>query len=97
MAPGLVTYLATGRFPSRRARRVAQLLGARHLIQAAVTAFLPVPGVFALGAGVDAVHATSMVALAAADHASRPAALTDAVAETALAAAGFSFGRDAGT
>jgi hypothetical protein len=96
MAPGLVTYLATGHFPSRRARRVAQVLGARHLIQAAVTALVPVPEVFALGAGVDALHATSMVALAAADRASRPAALTDAMAETGFAAAGFSCGRDAG-
>jgi hypothetical protein len=65
MAPGLVTCVATGRFPGRRGRRVAQLLGARHLVQAAVTAFVPVPGVFALGAGADAAHAASMVMLAA--------------------------------
>jgi hypothetical protein len=97
MAPGLVTYLATGRFPTRRARRVAQLLGARHLAQAAVTAFVPVPDVFALGAEADTAHAASMVVLAAADPASRHAALTDALAEAAFAAAGFSYGRAAGT
>lgn len=97
MAPGLVIYLATGRFPSRRARRVAQVLGARHLAQAAVTAFVPLPDVFALGAAVDTAHAASMVLLAAADRAARPATLADALAESALAAAGFSCGRGAGT
>ena len=97
MAPGLVTYLATGRIPGRRGRRVAQLLGARHLVQAAVTAFVPVPDVFALGAEADAAHAASMVMLAAADRAVRHAALTDALAETVFAAAGFSCGRAAGT
>jgi hypothetical protein len=89
MAPGLVTYLATGRFPGRRGRRVAQLLGARHLVQAAVTAFVPSPDVFALGAEADALHAASMVALAAADRSARHAALTDALAETAFAATGW--------
>jgi hypothetical protein len=90
MAPGLVTYLATGRFPGRRGRQVAQLLGARHLVQAAITAFVPVPEVFALGAGVDAAHAGSMLLLAAADPAARHAALTDAAAEALFAAAGRS-------
>jgi hypothetical protein len=88
LAPGLVAYLATGRYPGRRARRVAQLLGARHLIQAAITAFVPEPDVFALGAAVDAVHAGSMVVLAAADPVARHAALTDALAETIFAAMG---------
>ena len=88
MAPGLVIYLATGRFPGRRGRRVAQLLGTRHLVQAAVTAFVPVPEVFVLGAAVDAVHAGSMVILGAADPAARHAALTDALAETVFAAMG---------
>jgi hypothetical protein len=97
MAPGLVTYLATGRFPGRRGRRVAQVLGARHLAQAAVTAFVPVPDVFALGAEADAAHAASMVMLAAADRTARPAALTDALAEAVFAAAGLSCGRAAGT
>jgi hypothetical protein len=90
MAPGLMTYLATGRFPGRRGRRAAQLLGFRHLVQAAVTAFVPVPEVFALGAGVDAVHAGSMMVLAAAGPGARHAALTDAVAEVLFAAVGRS-------
>jgi hypothetical protein len=47
-----------------------------------------VPGVFALGAAVDAVHAGSMVVLAAADPVARHAALTDALAEAIFAAMG---------
>jgi hypothetical protein len=90
MAPGTLTYLATGRSVGRRGRRVARLLGTRHLVQAAVTAFVPVRGVFALGAAVDAVHAGSMLLLAAADPVARDAALTDALAEAAFAAAGWS-------
>jgi hypothetical protein len=97
MAPGLVTYLATGRFPSRRVRRIAQLLGARHLAQAAVTATVPVPDVFALGAAVDTAHAGSMVMLAPAGATAWRAALVDALAEAAFAAAGLSCGRAGGT
>ena len=92
MAPGLVIYLATGRFPSRRARRVARLLGTRHLAQAAVTAAVPVPDVFALGAAVDTGHAASMVMLAPAGGAAWPAALLDALAEAAFAATGWGAG-----
>lgn len=90
LAPGPVIRLATGRFPGRRARRVARVLGARHLIQAAVSSLAPLPGVLAAGAAVDAVHAASMVALAAADRGSRRAALTDALTESFLAVAGIS-------
>ena len=97
MAPGLVIYLATGRFPSRRARRVAQLLGIRHLAQAAVTAAVPVADVFALGAAVDAGHAASMLTLAPAGGTAWRAALVDALAEVVFAAAGLSCGRAAGT
>jgi hypothetical protein len=88
--PGTTIFLATGRLPSRRTRRVAQLLGARHLAQAALTAAKPRPEVLAVGALVDAVHATSMLLLAAVSGAGRSAALTDALAESAFAAAGFS-------
>jgi hypothetical protein len=88
--PGTTIFLATGRLPSRRTRRVAQLLGVRHLAQAALTAAAPRPEVLAAGALVDAAHAASMLLLAAVSRAGRGAALTDALAETAFAAAGFS-------
>jgi hypothetical protein len=89
LVPGPVIWLATGRLPSRRARRVAQVLGIRHLIQAALTAAAPEPAVLAAGGQVDAVHAASMLLLAAVSRAGRRAALTDALTEAAFAAAGF--------
>jgi hypothetical protein len=93
LAPGLVIWLATGQLPSRQARRVAQVLGIRHLIQAVLTAAAPEPGVLAIGRQVDAVHAASMLLLAAVSRAGRRAALTDALTEAALAAAGLSASR----
>ncbi len=89
LLPGPVIWLATGQRPSRRARRVAQVLGIRHLIQAGLTAAAPSPAVLAVGGQVDAVHATSMLLLAAGSRAGRRAALTDALTEAALAAAGW--------
>jgi hypothetical protein len=88
LLPGPVIWLATGQLPSRRSCRVAQVLGIRHLIQAAVTAAAPEPAVLAIGGQVDAVHAASMLALAAVSRAGRRAALTDALTEAAFAAAG---------
>ena len=82
--------LATGRLPGRRACLVARVLGARHLAQAALTAVVPRPGTFAAGGEIDAVHATSMLLLAAASKPERRAALADALAEAAFAAAGLS-------
>ena len=76
-----------------RARRVARVLGVRHLVQAALTAAAEQtdPGSpVALGGGavVDLLHAASMLALGAADGRVRRTALADAALETALAAAG---------
>jgi len=90
LAPDRTIRLATGRAPGRRTRRVARLLGARHLAQTALTAVAPRPAVFAAGGQVDAVHAASMLLLAAVGDSGRRAALTDALAEAAFAAAGFS-------
>ncbi len=85
LVPGAVIWLATGQLPSRRACRVAQVLGARHLIQAALTAAAPDPAVLAIGGQVDAVHAGSMLLLAAVSRAGRRAALTDALIEAVFA------------
>jgi hypothetical protein len=89
LVPGPVIWLATGQRPSRRARRVAQVLGFRHLIQAGLTAAAPSPAVLAVGGQVDAVHATSMLLLGVVSRAGRRAALTDALTEAALAATGW--------
>jgi hypothetical protein len=90
LVPGPAIRLATGRLPSRRACRVARVLGARHLIQAVLTAAAPGRTALAVGGQVDTVHTVSMLLLAVVSRAGRRAALTDALTEAALAAAGFS-------
>ncbi len=78
----------TGQVPSLRARRVARVLGLRHLAQAAVTAWAPGPGLVAAGAAIDVCHAVSMLALAAASRPLRRAELADGLAAATLAVAG---------
>jgi hypothetical protein len=86
-APGPMIGVITGQPPSRRARRVARVLGVRQLAQAAVTALNPGPEVVALGVVVDLLHAASMFAFAAVVPDLRGAELADALAATALAVA----------
>jgi hypothetical protein len=90
--PGLLIGL-TGQRPGRRDCAVARVLGARHLLQAGVTAAaqLADPGdsvVLGGGVAVDLVHASTMVALGVLDSHVRRAALIDVGVETALAVAG---------
>ena len=87
--PGEAIRVATGHLPGRRACRVARLLGARHLAQATLITVAPLPGVFMVSAGVDALHAASMVILAVVDRTARRAALADAAVEAAFAATGL--------
>jgi hypothetical protein len=89
LVPGSVIRLATGRPPSPWATRTARVLGARHLIQTAVTAAAPRPATFAAGGQVDTLHSASMLLLAAVSRGGRRAALTDALTEAAFAAAGW--------
>jgi hypothetical protein len=84
-APGPVIRACTGQVPSPRARRVARVLGIRHLAQAAITAWAPGPGLVAAGAAIDVCHAASMLALAAANRPLRRAGLADALAAATLA------------
>lgn len=95
LAPDTVLR-AAGAGPSRLARTTARTLGARQLLSAAATAATrrppvgpstwPSPGPVVAGvvAGVDAIHAVSAVAFAAATDAHR-AWLLDAVAAAAFA------------
>src|SRR4029077_7050055 len=76
----------TGQAPSQRARAVTRILGARHLAQAVLTLWRPRPAVFLAGAGVDACHAVSMLALAVTDPRMRRAGVADAVAAAAFTA-----------
>ena len=95
-APGLALGLATGQAPSQRARTVARILGGRHLAQAVLTLWRPRPAVFLAGAGIDACHAASMLALAAADPRMRRAGIADAAAAAAFTATGALTGAGAG-
>jgi len=87
-APGVALSLSTGCAPSQRARVVARILGARHLAQAVLTLWRPRPAVLLAGAGVDACHAASMLALALADPRMRRAGIADAAIAVAFTATG---------
>ena len=88
-APGPALGLATGQAQSPRARSVVRILGARHLAQAVLTLWRPRRGgVPWPGAGIDACHAASMLALAAAEPRVRGAGIADALAATAFTATG---------
>jgi hypothetical protein len=91
LVPGRVIRACTGQAPGPWVRAAARVLGARHLAQAAATAGSG-PGAESPGTGaaVDIAHAASMAALALAARRVRRAALTDALIETAFAAAGLS-------
>ncbi len=96
-APGPLLGLATGQPPSQRARAVARVLGARHLAQAVLTAWRPRPAVLLAGAGVDACHSASMLALAAAGPRMRRAGIADALTAAAFTATGALTGTRPGT
>jgi hypothetical protein len=87
-APGLALGLCTGQASSQRARTVVRILGARHLAQAVLTLWRPRPAVYLAGAGVDACHAASMLALAVADPRLRIAGIADGAAAAAFTATG---------
>lgn len=69
--------------------RVMRILGARQLVQAALTAARPSPGGLRAGAAVDALHATSMIALALGDRRRCRAALLSAAGAAGFALAGL--------
>ncbi len=90
VAPGS-TGRVWGLAPDRHARAVVRVLGARQLAQAMFTASKPTIGVRRAGVGVDALHALSMVGLAAVDARRRRAALTDAAVASTLAVIGLRY------
>jgi len=93
IAPGPVIRLVAGRPAGSRTRAVARVLGARHLLQAVLTAAAPGGPSLGIGAAVDLVHAASMAALALADRPARRLTLSDALIESTFAAAGTSAAR----
>jgi hypothetical protein len=69
---------------------VARVLGARQLLQAALTATAPAGPLLGVGAAVDALHAGTDVGLAAVSPRWRHIALIDAVIAATFAASGWS-------
>lgn len=89
LAPERILAWAGGAPVPPAAVTVARVLGARHLVQAGVTAFAPAGPIVGLGAVVDVMHASSDAALAAVAPRWRRAALIDACLAVGLAAAGW--------
>lgn len=95
-APGTAVRLSGAGPASPRALAVTRVLGARHLIQAAVTAAAPNAAVLTVGAQVDCAHAASMLAVAAASRPLRRAGLGDGLIATVLAVTGLAVAGTAG-
>lgn len=87
-APGLVADRLLTTPLDHRATVVARVLAARQIVQAGLLVRYPGPTALALGAGVDGLHAASMVALAAVDARRRRAALLDAAIAATFALTG---------
>ena len=87
-APGALERLLVGTVADERARTTIRILGARHVLQAIVTARAGRTG-RRLGGGADALHALSMAALAAFDPKRRRAAALNAAIALAFAAGEF--------
>jgi hypothetical protein len=86
--PAPALRLASGRPASRRLLAVAHVLGARQLMQAAVTAVEPDAACLAVGAEIDLAHAISMLVWGALAGRSRRIALVDATLAGLFAVAG---------
>ncbi|HEV2633589.1 MAG TPA: hypothetical protein VGX23_00490 [Actinocrinis sp.] len=78
-------------------RRIAQVLGVRHLVQAALSGPAPTIPVLALGVEVDLLHAATMVGLALTRPSARRPALAQAVVALGFAAVGAAAARQAAT
>jgi hypothetical protein len=87
--PGAVIQVASGESVDRASAVVGRVLGARHLVQALVLERAGTRGSFLVGAAIDAVHALSMVGLAALSRNYRRPAALDAALATGLAINGL--------
>jgi hypothetical protein len=91
-APDLLARLQVGP-PPAHAVAAARLLGARDLLQGAVTAVRPSRAVAHGGAGIDALHLASMVVLAVRAPSYRRLAVVAAAQAAASVAAGYAVAR----
>jgi hypothetical protein len=81
--------VACGGEDDRRARIVARVLGARHLVEAGVLVRFDTAPVALAGAAVDGIHAATALAFAAADGRRRRLALLNAAGALFFTAAGI--------
>jgi hypothetical protein len=88
-APRLVLERVHGVDTDTTAVMVARILGARHLVQAALSGIDPSPEVLAMGVWVDTAHASSALALAAVDHSRARAGIIDGVVALGWAGIGY--------
>jgi hypothetical protein len=84
--PGAVSRMLGGRTPPHR--WVIRLLGARSLVQGAVTVAVPDTPIVVAGAVVDGMHALTMVIAAAVSGSQRRAAVVSAAVAAGCCAAG---------
>lgn len=98
VALGVVLLARPAQVAARVPSWLVRVLGARGVVQGALTMAAPQPATLALGASADAAHALSMVPFAiASTRYRRPAAISGGIAAV-LAAAGATLAReDAGT
>ena len=87
LAPGAAEFFLIGSVPDVHTRTVVRVLGARHLLQAAATtAFGGGAALHQISAGVDSLHALTMLVLAAVDRRRRHPAVANAAIALAFAA-----------
>jgi len=86
--PGLVADRVLRVPLDHRAEVVARVLAARQVLQAGLLLRTPTAATLSVGAGVDGLHAASMLALAALNARRRPPALLDASIAAAFAVSG---------
>lgn len=91
LAPALVAGAIEDQPIDAATRSVIRVLGARHLVQAALEVAAPRAGVVRFGAVIDVLHAASMVALArkGSKPASRQLARIDAIGASVFALSGM--------
>lgn len=77
------------------ARRIAQVLGVRHLLQAGLSGPAPTAPVLVLGVEVDLLHALTMIAVGMARRSARRPALAQAAVAFGFAVAGAAAARQA--
>jgi hypothetical protein len=86
--PNRVLRLASDVHPTARERAVTRVLGARLLVQGAVTVVRPDAVTLALGAETDFVHAATMLAWAVVDRRARRLTVLSAATAALFGAAG---------